>query len=215
MKLKDIIKHIQRQFGDETQSQITKEDIVRWTNHACLEIVSANATAQGLSGTTPVEVGKRVYDLPPDLVLLRSVRCNGIKLRGETYEQLCELDTDIENTSGTPTHFWVYGGKLNLYPIPNESLGNLNILYVKTPDILTVDMLEREPDVPIQYHPRILEYCIAQAAELDDDMGQYQMKMNEFKENISNLNKNSEQPEQDSFYPSITYVSEYESYGVY
>lgn len=210
MKLRDIIKHVQRQFGDEVQAQITKEDIVRWVNAACLEIVTANATAQGVSGSTPVGVGKREYNLPPDLYLLRSVRFGGFKLKGETYEQLCESDSDIENTQGAPTHYWVYGGKLNLYPIPNDSaVGNLTILYVKTPDILTVDMGEREPDVPVQYHPRILEYCLAQAAELDDDMSSYQLKMSQFKENVSSLNVNSEQPESDEFYPSITYVSEY------
>ena len=208
MQLGEIITRVQRQFGDEVQAQITEDDVVRWVNDACLEIVTNNATNQGSVGTTTIVVGQFIYDLPADLLLLRSVRVNGRKLKGSTYEQLCEMDPDIENTVGEPNHYWVYGGKLNLYPIPDSDLGNINILYVKTPDIMTVDMKTLEPDVPKQYHPRIVEYCIAQAAELDDNLGHYQLKMGQFKENISSIRQNSEQPESDSYYPSITYVGE-------
>jgi hypothetical protein len=209
VKLSEIITRVQRQFGDDVQAQITEEDIVRWVNDACLEIVTNNATNQGSIGTTAVVVGQVEYDLPADLLLLRSVRVNGRKLIGNSYEQLCEIDPDIENTTGDPTHYWVYNGKLNLYPIPSEALGNLNILYIKTPDPLTTSMMSLEPDVPVQYHPRIVEYCIAQAAELDDNVGHYQLKMQEFNQKISNLKQNSEQPESDQYYPSITYVGEF------
>lgn len=209
MNLGEIITRVQRQFGDDVQAQITEEDIVRWVNDACLEIVTNNATNQGFVGSTAVVVGQVEYDLPADLLLLRSVRLNGRKLKGENYEQLCEIDPSIETTTGMPTHFWVYGDKLNLYPIPNEEEGNINIMYVKTPDILTVNMKTREPDVPKQYHPRIVEYCIAQAAELDDNLPHYQAKMAQFQTNIFNLSRNAEQPESDSFYPSITYVGEF------
>jgi hypothetical protein len=73
---------------------------------------------------------------------------------------------------------------------------------------MTVEMLEREPDVPKQYHPRIVEYCIAQAAELDDNMGTYQYKMNQFEKNLQSLKANGEQPEGDDYYPSITYMGD-------
>lgn len=215
MKLNDIIVRVQRSFGDDVQAQITKEDIVRWVNDACLEIATSSNLNQGSIGNTAVGVGKKTYDLPSDLLLLRSVRCNGMKLRGETYEQLCEQDSDLENTTGTPSAYWVYGGKLNLYPIPNAALGNLSILYTKTPDLLTVDMGERQPDIPVQYHPRIVEYCIAKAAELDDNLGHYQIKMGEFQQKTSATQQNAEQPEGDSFYPSITYIGEYEYGSLY
>jgi hypothetical protein len=85
VKLSEIIKRVQRQFGDDVQAQITKEDIVRWVNDACLEITTNNYTNQGiLKGHTPVVVGQAEYKLPPDLLLLRSVRANGIKLTHTT-----------------------------------------------------------------------------------------------------------------------------------
>jgi hypothetical protein len=208
MKLSEIITRVQRQFGDDVQAQITEEDIVRWVNDACLEIVTNNDTAEGFIGNTPVVAGKHWYDMPSDLIRIRSVRVNGFKLKAESYEQLCEEDPDIETTTGQPTAYWVYSGKINLYPIPNDSLGNLNILYVKTPDVITTAMKDRQPDVPIQYHPRIVEYCIAQAAELDDNFGFSQSKMQQFNQNLLGLKQNSEQPESNGIYPSITYVGE-------
>lgn len=210
MKLSDIITRVQRQFGDDVQAQITKEDIVRWVNDACIEIVTNNDTAEGKIANTDVLSGTSEYALPPDIIRIRSVRVNGYKMIASTYEQLCEIDPALETTTGSPTHYWVYGGRLNLYPIPNDNLGKIGVLYVKTPDILTVDMLSREPDVPVQYHPRVVEYCIAQAAELDDNIGHYQVKMQQFSQNIQDLRQNSEQPESQGVYSSITYVGEYD-----
>jgi hypothetical protein len=177
-------------------------------NDACLEIVTQNDTAEGYLGNTSVKAGVFEYNLPPDLIRIRSVRVNGMKLSASTYEQLVDIDPQLTATTGTPHSYWVYGNALNLYPTPSDALGNVDILYVKSPDTLTVDMMERVPDVPLQYHPRIVEYCIAQAAELDDNIAQYQLKMGQFKSSISELRQNGEQPESASYYPSITYLSE-------
>jgi len=209
VKLDDIIKRVQRQFGDDVQAQITKEDIVRWVNDACIEIASNNATNQGvLKGQTAVEAGKTEYNLPSDILLLRSVRVNGIKMGHSTFDQITELPDFSETAVGTPLNYWVFDNKLYLYPGPSDSLGTVDIYYVKTPDILTVEMGTKEPDVPKAYHNRIVEYCIAQAAELDDNIAHYQMKMGQFKDNLQSLRQNSEQPEHDDFYPSISYIGE-------
>jgi hypothetical protein len=212
MKLGDIIKRVQRQFGDDVEAQITEEDIVRWVNDACLEIASNNSTNQGhFLGTTPVTEGVRNYELPDDMLLLRSIRLDNKKLVGSTYEQISELDDHMDSAVGSPTHYWVFNKLVNLYPTPNANFTSLTILYTKTPDLMTVDLKHLQPDVPVQYHPRIVEYCIAQAAELDDNIAQYQQKMNQFQSGILASKSNSEQPESDGAYPYITYyASEYE-----
>jgi hypothetical protein len=210
VKLGDIIKRVQRQFGDDVEAQITEEDIVRWANDACLEIVNSNATNQGFFlGTTPVTSGVREYELPADLLTLRSIRLENTKLIGTTYEQVTESDDFSIDTVGKPTHYYVYGGKVNVYPTPSENYSALTIMYVKTPDILSVSMKDIEPDVPVQYHARIVEYCIAQAAELDDNLGHYQQKMSQFQQNLMSLKQNNEQPESESYYGHIVYVEEY------
>lgn len=210
MKVGDILVRVKRQFGDDVGAQITDEDIVRWVNDCCLEIAMTNATNQGyFLGTSPVTSGVKDYELPADLLTLRSIRLENSKLVGSTYEQITEIDDYSNSTKGKPTHYYVYGGRVNLYPIPSQDYEALTIMYVKTPDILTVEMVDIEPDVPIQYHPRIVEYCIAQAAELDDNLGHYQQKMGQFQQNLLSLKQNNEQPESESYYGSVVYIEEY------
>lgn len=210
MKLEDIIVRVQRQFGDDVQAQITKEDIVRWVNDACQEIAINNTTNQGmLKGQAPVEAGKATYNLPNDLLLLKGVRANGMKLAHTTFEQLSEMPEYSEAAVGASSLYWVFDNKVNLYPCPSESLGTLDVYYVKTPDLMDVNLPTREPDVPKEYHARIVEYCIAQAAELDDNLAHYQMKMGQFKDNLQSLKQNGERPESDDTYPFITYMNEW------
>jgi len=222
MILSEIIKRVQRQFGDDVQAQITTDDIVRWVNDACLEIVTSNHTNQGSRvGQTPLITGQQTYELPADLYLLRAVRANGKVVKATTYEQIINTYpgsfVDTNNTYvGEPAVYWVDDMKIKLVPAPAQSLGNLDIMYVKRPDEMTSLMLTLEPDVPKEYHPRIVEYCIGQAAELDDNMATYQLKMSEFQSNLTKLKQNGEQPEGDGVYPSITYISDTaDSYGGY
>jgi hypothetical protein len=210
MRVGDIIVRVQRQFGDDVQAQITEEDIVRWINDACLEIASNNSTNQGyFLGTTPVTSGVREYELPSDLLTLRSIRLDNKKLIASTYEQVSEIDDAMDSAVGKPTHYWIYNGKVNLYPTPHQDFPTLTIMYVKTPDLLSASMKSIEPDIPTQYHPRIVEYCIAQAAELDDNLEHYAQKMNQFQGALT-ASKQNDQPDGEGLYASITYVMEYE-----
>jgi len=207
MKLAEIITRVQRQFGDDVQSQITTDDIVRWVNDACIEIANdASVTSVMQRGRTSVLANQSEYALPADLLKLRSVRVNGMKLRGTTYEQISEA----YEAEGNPDSYWVLEGKLYLFPVPTSDLGTMDVYYVKAPDKLDANATDREPDVPKIYHNRIVEYCIAQAAELDDDLDHYNLKMAQFRDGVSRSRGDSENPEGDGFYPSITYVREYD-----
>lgn len=209
MKLKDIIIRVQRQFGDDVQAQITKDDIVRWVNDACLEIASTVAINQTTSkGYAVLASGKSEYDLPIDTLLIRSVRANGTKLTVTTFDQINENPDYSEGAVGFPSTYWVYANKLYIYPTPVDSfaMGSLDIYYTKLPRVLLITDLELEPDIPTQFHPRIVEYCIAKAAELDDRVDQYRIKMDEFNSKVVAQGQNGEYPGNDATYPYITYV---------
>ena len=161
MKVSDIIRRTKRQFGDEINAQINDEDIVGWINDACAEIATNNNTNQApLTGTAAVVAGQSAYDLPDDLYTLRSVRVNGFILKSTTNEQAIEEYTSMIDsnsvTEGPPQHFWTYGGKLLIYPVPTASVGTVDILYTRMPAQVTTTDLSAVPDVPLQYHTRIV-----------------------------------------------------------
>ncbi len=59
------------------------------------------------------------------------------------------------------------------------------------------------PELPSQYHNRIVEYCLAQAYELDANMESYTTKMAAFKNGANQLKENADWQQHD-FYPSIS-----------
>jgi hypothetical protein len=40
------------------------------------------------------------------------------------------------------------------------------------------------PELPLKYHQRIVEYCLAQAADLDDNEAKYSNRINQFNNNV-------------------------------
>lgn len=203
MLVSEIATRVKRQFGDEAGAQVTDDDIIRWVNDAQIDIAVNNDLLQ-VVGTSNISNGVSSYDFPTDLLTLRAAKYLNYKLQSFSQEQLSALLPGFEASSetGVPTAFWVHERKINLYPTPSEDVTNgLSILYTKVPT--TVTSVSDTPELPIQYHPRIVEYCIAQAAELDDNLNHYQLKMNQFKAGIDSMKDNTDWEERDE-YPSIT-----------
>ena len=112
------------------------------------------------------------------------------------------LSTSTTSPAGVPTTFWQFARQIYLWPIPSTSgTTDLTLYYTRVPNTLTV--VGDTPELPLQYHPRLVEYCIAQAAELDDNLQQYAMKMQQFKAGVDNLKDNATWENHD-VYPSIT-----------
>jgi hypothetical protein len=78
---------------------------------------------------------------------------------------------------------------------------DLTLYFTRQPVQVTV--VGDTPELPVQYHPRIVEYCIAQAAELDDNLAQYQLKMAQFENGVTKLKDNADWDSQDT-YPTIS-----------
>lgn len=204
----EIALRVKRQFGDEAGAQITDSDILRWVNDAQREIAVHNDLLQTIA-TTTVVANEDQYPLPPDVLTLRSVRFGGRKLahlsQGEVsnFIQSSGAGAGSEST-GTPTHYSSWGLKIDLYPTPasaNLTAGEkLQIYYTRQPTPMA--SLVETPELPLQYHNRIVEYCIAQSHELDDNAESYKQKMQQFKEGVDQL-KYIDNAEQD-VYSSIS-----------
>ena len=207
MLVSEIATRVKRQFGDEAGIQVTDADIIRWVNDAQREIASNNDLLQTVA-TTAVVSGQREYTLPPDILLLRSVHHKGRKLRPLSSREAEEyLSTGIAN--GEPTHFWSWATKISLYPQPTEAdADDLQIFYTRQPAVVAA--VGDTPEVPMEYHSRIVEYCLAQAYELDENWAAASQKSQQFSSGVANLKGREEV---NDFYPHITSSDIEVSYG--
>lgn len=203
MLVSEIATRVKRQFGDEAGAQITDADIIRWCNDAQTDIAINNDLLQ-VSAYTATTAGTQKYTVPSNLLILRSVKWQGVKLQMVSMEEAdaLTLSTSSSSPTGVPTTYWQFARQIYLWPIPSTNgTSDLVLYYTRQPDALTAT--SDTPELPLQYHNRLVEYCIAQAAELDDNLQQYAMKMSQFKQNVDNLKDNATW-EQHDVYPSIT-----------
>lgn len=210
MNVTEIAQRVKRQFGDEAGAQIIDADIIRWVNDAQRDIAQANNLLQTVA-TTAVVRGQDQYTLPSDILTLRTVRYAGRKLSFLTQDEAAEFLGSDNTTKGEPTHYSVWATKIDLYPAPDrDDADDLQLYYTRLP--IEVTTITQTPELPIQYHNRIVEYCLAQAYELDDNMESYRAKMQMFQDGMDRLKDNVDWQPQD-VYPSITVSNNDASWG--
>ncbi len=207
MLVSEISTRVLRQFGDEANVQITDADILRWVNDAMREIALHNNLLQSRA-TTRLIAGQREYGLPNDVLTLRSVRYADTKLRAMApaeAEAYIERPHDTTNR-GVPQLYWVWANRLNIWPTPDRTDANdLQIFYTRQP--IPVAAVTETPELPLQYHNRIVEYCLQQAYELDENWSAAQAKQQQFQQGVEVLKGQEEYTPRD-FYPSIVSLPE-------
>lgn len=207
LSVAEIITRVQRQFGDEAEAQITQADIIRWINDAMREIANNNNLLQ-VKATANTTVNVNSYALPVGIARLHSVRFRGLVLQSTTQEQIDELigATDLTVQQGypvgTPRYYWIWAGQINLYPAPDTtSTTDLELYYTR--QAIPVDDPADIPEVPEQYHNRIVEYCLARAYELDENFFIASLKDQTFSAGVDKIRQDESYKEQE-FYPFIT-----------
>lgn len=220
MNVQEVATRVKRTFGDEAGVQITDDDILRWINDAQEEIVVSN---EGLMETTSLaDVTQDVaeYDSPADLSVLRSLKYKGYRLKVMSLAEFNEYIDGYDAApgvspygSGIPEIFTVWEGKITLFPKPNETLtGALKLYYIKHP--IPVATLADSLSVPLQYHTAIVNYCLQQAYELDEDPQKAATKEAQFDKRMMQLNDRNKWTGQE-YYPRITTLPEDENWGGY
>lgn len=205
----DVATFVKRAFGDESAVQVTDADIYRWINAAQQEILTKNKLLKALA-TTDLIAGTSEYLFPDQSIQeVQSIHVNGIKI---TYYSFQEAEDYIINAdpdkliTGTPTSWYEWGGTFYLYPTPDASItGGIKIYYVKAPDIVTaqVDLLS----VPDEYFNRIIEYCLSQAYEMDEDTQNSQYKLGQFSQGLDTMAEAATSTHA-SYYPRITILED-------
>jgi len=176
MNITEILERVQRQFGDESGVQVQQADVFRWINDAQREAVmqTDNLLSKASTGNTLSTFS--VYNLPSDLQDILTIEYKQAsdtifyELDYMTKKQLNEympgwsgLDPDIPK-------WWTRGrdkGTFLLVPAPALSNEQYRITYSRYPT--DVAAIADTIDLPIYYHPYILEYCLMKAYEMDEN----------------------------------------------
>lgn len=199
----DIIARVRSIAGDTNVLQFTDADLINWINDGVRECAMDNSLLQK-TATQNLVIGTTAYNLPTDILKLHSVKVDGQKIRLLTLAEFEAYGGDSTD-SGDPVVAYVWGGKINFYPKPTSALP-LVIEYTYDPALITNDAnvntgKQLPPPLPVGYHARLVDYCLAQVAQQDDDMPRYQLKMEEFRSGVHNLKDDTTETE--DWYPSI------------
>lgn len=196
MLVSAIISRVRSIAGDVDVLQFTDEDIYSWINDAMREVAVDNALLQ-VSATQNTTVNESKYDTPANILKFHSILYDNEGLRVITFED-AKSDGYLTSAVGTPTVAWIWANKINLYPAP-DAVKTLEIAYTREP--VEVTQPTDTPEIPSSYHMRLVDYCLAQVAQQDDDMQRYAMKMEEFRTGVQNL---KDIPEwENNLYPTI------------
>lgn len=200
----DIATDVKRTFGDEAGVQVNDTDIARWINSAQIEIVSKNQILVA-DATTPSIASQYEYDVSGlNIQNIHSVHYNGKKLLGVSFvdfEDKYLSDDPNRSQSGVPEVWARWGNALTLYPTPSSSGDNIKIYFFAVP--ATVTAPSDKLSLPDNYYPRILEYVLAQAYEMDENFAASDNKLNRFDSNLVGMMGDENAPKQDT-YPVIT-----------
>lgn len=202
MKLNAVVSRVRSIAGDFDSLQFTDSQLLEWVNDGIRECALNNNLLQK-SAVQNTSVGSSQYSLPDDILKLYSIRYNGSKLPILTLEEFDKRYTggQTSTSNDTPIVCYVWAGSLHLYPSPSQEQA-LTVDYIYYPETLAESDTDKELPLPVGYHSRIVDYCLAQVAQQDDDINRYNSKMQEFLTGVQLL---KDQPEySEDLYPSIS-----------
>lgn len=219
MNLADVKVRLRRTFGDESSVQVTDADITRWVNDGQREVVIMNPELLEKIGFASTVQGQQDYSLPTDCSSIRTVlyqpgsSTSYFKLLGQSLQ---EFDEYIDGWDGTiygqsdPAVYCTFAGNIKLFPIPATSVtSGLKLYYYRNPVDVVVDA--DIIDLPLGYHSAIVEYCMKQAYELDEDWQSVGVKAGEFAASVSGQ-KTQEKDNKAETYQVITVLREDEDF---
>lgn len=205
----DVVTYVKRQFGDESNVQITDADIYRWINSAQLQVVAKIAPIKA-KGTTNVVEGQKIYDLSALAIhQIDSIHYNGNYLPQKNFSEAERVIFEFpENPDSVadPAFWYEYAGQVYLYPVPNQTIvGGLEIFYVKMPSPVSsgADALT----IPDKYFDAIASWVLSKAYELDEEFDQAANYRQHFDNQLSEQN-GEDRVSANMTYPVITYLGD-------
>lgn len=173
MDVQELMRAVQRQFGDESGAVIQSEDIFRWINDGQFQI--ARRTGDSVTSTSiALAVGDYQKPLPNDFFKIQNAELDGCRLQVITFAQMGTLYPTLDSVSaqqGTSKYAAVNTpapGVTRLTLAPRTGVaGTLVVSYNLRPPIInsTDDALS----IPEEFHSTLIVYCLAKAKQMDGD----------------------------------------------
>ena len=177
MNIANVIARIQRQFGDESGVQVTEADILRWINDAQNEAILQHNNLLMTSSTVATVVNQQAYNLPAGLLDVKAIRytkspaVSSYPLEFLTTQELDEYIGDWIGTEylGEPEYFTRGANQtqFRVFPVPDHALGTFTLEYSRYAN----DVVDSSSviDLPVYYHPYVIEFCLMKAFEMDEE----------------------------------------------
>ena len=171
----DVIDYVLRQVGDESGVQFTEQDIIRWINAGQRDIIFTNQDLNQVEVTVNLTANQSRYPILnslPDIMRIHSLERDGRFLPNYSLEDV--QDGNVPEND----YWWMFGGVINIQPAPTEDQPEGLILrYTKAPSRVAkgADMLS----IPDDYFKALVDYCLKEAYELDENFEASTMKGNQ------------------------------------
>lgn len=220
MNVQDVVTRVRRTFGDEAGVQVTDDDVIRWINDAQEKVGLENEGLMETTASANIVQNQMEYDVPADFSVLRSLKYKGYRIKPMSFAEFNEYIDGYSAAPGVspygpgiPEIFMVWENKITLFPKPSENVTDgLTIYYIRHP--ASVGTLADALTVPLQYHNMVVNYCLQQAYELDEDYQKAELKKESVQDELMKLNDRNKWASQE-YYPRITTLPEDENYGNY
>lgn len=201
MNLGEIIQRTQNLHGDTVEAQITQAMIIDWANEAQLELVRKAEVLQGSYATVSLN-GTRAYAIPSDVLRIRRVEYNERRISKVSLEELDTVDSyqTSGDASGEPIYYYEWSGNIYFYPTPSENDKVISVYYLKRPTELSA--VSDVPDIPEQFHPDLVRYCLSRAKEVDEEYDKAQETMNDFRMRVAETKADAAESDLGS-YPAV------------
>jgi hypothetical protein len=202
----DVITRVKTQFGDTSGAQINDEAIIRWINDGQQEIVNNNAILKETK-VGNIVANQAEYSFPADKVqYIEALYVEGRPVKNLSPQGardfILATDPTLNARADYPQLWYERGGIITLYPVPQKSFTNgLKMEYVEMP--ASVASFNDPLSIPDRYLNELVNYCMVQALEYDENYSAAQLKLGQFRDGLDRLHY-KENISQSDLYPVIS-----------
>lgn len=163
----DVVTWVTEQFGDVASVQIDVTKIIRWINMAILEIVTKDPKANRVKLTQSSVANQQEYTYPALTMSVFSIKWDNTLLSQVSFEGIQDtLGAEYVNTTGDPMYWSEWGNGFLLWPKPT-TVKTISLYCTAKP----ADVTTSADVIPLsdRYYPRITDFVMSKAQELDED----------------------------------------------